>query len=56
LRARVDFHSAEAAAASALVPGVEAIDSRSVYLAAKTTQEFVRRFQLLTQVLYGLKT
>jgi D-amino peptidase len=55
LRTRMDFHRAEACAASLLVPGVEPIDTRSVWLHAATAEEFVRRFQLLCQVLYGME-
>ena len=55
VRARVDYHRAEACAASLLVPGVEPIDTRSIRLQADSAEEFVRRFQLLCQVLYGME-
>jgi D-amino peptidase len=55
VRTRIDFHRAEACAASLLVPGVEAIDTRSIWLLAADAGEFVRRFQLLCQVLYGME-
>ena len=54
VRARIDYHRAEACLASRLVPGVETIDARSILLAADTAEEWVRRFQLLGQVLYGM--
>lgn len=55
LEVRIDYHRAEACAASLLVPGVAAIDTRSIHLHADTAEEFVRRFQLLCQVLYGME-
>jgi D-amino peptidase len=55
IRAQVDFHRAEACSASLLVPGVEPVDARSIRLQAATAAEFVRRFQLLCQLLYGLE-
>lgn len=55
VRARIDYHRAEACLASRLVPGVEAIDTRSIWLVADTAEEWVRRFQLLSQVLYGME-
>jgi D-amino peptidase len=55
VRARLDYHRAEACLASRLVPGVEPIDSRSIWLVGETAAEWVRRFQLLCQVLYGME-
>ncbi len=55
VEARIDYHRADACAASLLVPGVEMIDTRSVRLTATTAAEFVRRFMLLCQVLYGME-
>jgi D-amino peptidase len=56
LEARIDFHKAEAALAVGLVPGLEPIDSRSVLLRAGSASEFIDRFQLLTQLLYGMRS
>lgn len=53
--ARIEFHRADACAASLLVPGVSAIDTRSIRLSGATAPEFVQRFQLLCQVLYGME-
>jgi D-amino peptidase len=55
VQARLDYHRAEACLASRLVPGVETIDTRSIWLTADTAEEWVRRFQLLSQVLYGME-
>lgn len=55
VRARIDYHRAEACLASRLVPGVEMIDTRSIWLAADTAEDWVRRFQILSQVLYGME-
>jgi len=55
VRARIEFHKAEACLATTLVPGLERIDSRSAVLLARSGEEFVRRFLLLMQVLYGLR-
>lgn len=55
VRARLDYHRAEACLASRLVPGVETIDTRSIWLTADTAEDWVRRFQLLCQVLYGME-
>lgn len=56
IQAQIDFHKAEACLAAQLVPGVVPIDSRSVQLLADTAGEFVKRFQLLMQVFYGLRS
>lgn len=55
IHAQIDFHGAEAALASQLIPGVIPTDTRSIQLTADTAEEFIRRFQLLTQVFYGLR-
>jgi D-amino peptidase len=55
IRARFEFLKAEACLAVALVPGIEIQDPRSVFLNAATPEEFLRRFMLLSQVLYGLR-
>jgi len=56
VEAVVGFHKAEAVTAVQFVPGVQAIDSRSVRLRAETAADFIARFQLLTQVLYGMRS
>ncbi len=55
IRARIEFHRAEAGLAARLVPGVEPVDSRSVDLVAESACEFIRRFHLLMQVFYGMR-
>ncbi len=56
IRARIDFHRAEPCLAARSVPGVEAVDSRSVDLLAGSADEFIRRFLLLMQVFYGMRS
>ena len=56
IEARIDFHKAEAVLASRLVPGVETLDARSIALTAGSAREFIERFQLLTQVFYGMRS
>ncbi len=56
LHVEIEFHRAEAAAAARLVPCVELTSTRSVVFGCPSAQEFVTVFQLLCQVLYGLKT
>jgi D-amino peptidase len=56
VRARVEFLKAEALLAVALVPGIEASGTQAALLQAATAEEFFRRFQLMCQVLYGLRS
>ena len=56
VQARIDFHKAEAVLATRGVPGVKEADTRAVQLQADTAEEFISRFQLLTQVLYGMRS
>lgn len=54
IHARIEFHKAEAALACQLVPGVERTDVRAIDFTADTARDFIRTFQLVDQILYGL--